>query len=92
MQSAKHNLLIASLLGILLSLSNVVLADHLHDSSIDETHCEICVSSSAMADSGDTELCKSTPKTAIRRTETPRFVPLEVFRLHKFQRGPPLLR
>ena len=79
------------LLSFLLGLPSLVLADHLHDEFSDEINCELCSFSSPAASSNEQPqkfVCSDQQQTPEEATR----LPFEVFRLNRYQRGPPLLR
>lgn len=86
-----HRTLFVLLLGFFLSLPTFVLADHLHESSHDEAACEICLSVSAAA-AVDTPAGNQAQPGPGRVEPLPDLAPPAGFRIHRYQRGPPLLR
>jgi hypothetical protein len=79
------------LLGLILALPSLALADHLHEDFVDETNCELCSFSSPAAAANELPQ-KVGCSNRQQESEKPARLPFEVFRLNKYQRGPPLLR
>ena len=79
------------LLGLILVLPALVLADHLHENFVDEANCELC-SFSAPAVTADAQPQKAGSSHHQPLSEEPVRLPFALFRINKHQRGPPLLR
>jgi len=83
------NLTILSL-GLLLSLSPLLTADHLHHSSGEEVDCEVCIHAGPAA-AGESA-ARVPPRVEKRASgDEPSRIPPERRRLHQHQRGPPVL-
>jgi len=78
-------------LSFLLCLPGLVMAEHLHEPTHEETGCELCVHTGP-AVAADSDRCIRTFKEPQKVEDKPTFFPLETFLLHRQQRGPPLLR
>jgi hypothetical protein len=78
------------LLGLILVLPSLVLADHLHETFVDETNCELC-SFSSPAVTADAQPQQTGSNNHQQLSVEPVRLPFALFRLNKHQRGPPLL-
>jgi hypothetical protein len=91
MHRSIRNSITTLLLGLILALPLLALAGHLHEDVADEINCELCSSGSPTAAANELPQ-KMACSNRQQESEKPAYLPFEVFRLSKYQRGRPLLR
>ncbi|MBO6556576.1 MAG: hypothetical protein JJ957_08755 [Pseudomonadales bacterium] len=78
-------------LSFLLGFPGVVTAEHLHDSTHEEEHCDVCEIAGPVSIE-HSPLCTTSVPRPHEIQGKQDFIRLETYLFHKHQRGPPLLR